>query len=85
MSNFISLQDEVVKKFEIPLESLRTIESLLTTEFRKGLEREGDDVMVKMVVTHVHSMPVDGKEEGDFLGLYLGTGYLRVVLIGELR
>ena len=53
------------------LESLREIENLLTAEFVKGLEREGDDVKVKMLNTCVHSMP-DGKEEGEFLVINLG-------------
>ena len=72
-----------MSEFEISLESLRVVEKLLTAEFIKGLEREDDDVKVKMLPTYVHSMP-DGREEGDFLVLDLEGSYLRVLLISEL-
>lgn len=71
-----------MSEFEISLEALREVERLLTAEFVKGLEREGDDVKVKMLVTYVHSMP-DGTEEGDFLALDLGGSNFRVLLISE--
>ena len=61
---------------------MREVEGLLAAEFVKGLEREGDDVKVKMLVTYVHSMP-DGSEEGDFLALDLGGSNFRVLLISE--
>lgn len=61
---------------------MREVEGLLTAEFVKGLEREGDDVKVKMLVTYVHSMP-DGSEEGEFLALDLGGSNFRVLLISE--
>ena len=70
-----------MSKFEISLESLREVEGLLTAEFVKGLEREGDDVMVKMLITHVHLMP-DGKEKGDFLAVVFEGRYLRVLRAG---
>ena len=71
-----------MSEFEISLDSLREVEGLLTAEFVKGLEREGDDVKVKMLITYVHSMP-DGTEEGDFLALDLGGSNFRVLLISE--
>ena len=72
--------------FEIPLESLKAIEELLTAEFVKGLEREGGDVMVKMLVTHVHLVPGRKLEEleGDFLVVDFEGRYLRVLHISEL-
>lgn len=72
-----------MSEFEISLESLKEVQRLLTADFVKGLEREGDDVKVKMLVTYVHSMP-DGTEEGDFLALDLGGSNFRVLLISEL-
>lgn len=72
----------MVGEFEVSLDSMREVESLLTEEFVKGLEKEGDDVKVKMLVTYVHSMP-DGTEEGDFLALDLGGSNFRVLLISE--
>ena len=72
-----------MSKFEISLKSLRKIEKLLTAEFVEGLKREGDDVKVKMLNTHVHEMP-KGTEEGEFLVVDLGAIELRVLLISEL-
>ena len=69
--------------FEISLESLKEVERLLTAEFTKGLESEGEDVKVKMLVTHVHEMP-KGTEEGEFLIMDLGVNHLRVLHISEL-
>lgn len=70
--------------FKIPLEYMEEIEELLTTEFVNGLEREGDDVKVKMLVTHVHSIP-RGKEDGDFLVVNFEGKYLLVLHVGEFR
>ncbi len=56
------------------------IASKLKNEFEKGLSREGDDIMVKMLITYVHSLP-DGTEKGDFLALDLGGSNFRVLLI----
>ena len=72
-----------MRKFEISLESLRRIETLLAADFVKGLQSEEDDVTVKMFVTHVHEMP-KGTEEGEFLVVDLGVSYLQVLLISEL-
>jgi hexokinase len=72
-----------VRKFEISLKSLKKVERLLTVEFTKGLESEGDDVMLKMLVTHIHEMP-KGTEEGEFLVVDWGVNHLRVVRISEL-
>lgn len=55
---------------------------LLRRDFDKGLEREGDDVVVKMLNTYVHSLP-DGTEKGKFLALDLGGSNFRVLLIGK--
>eukprot|EP00731_Ephydatia_muelleri_P037455 Em0475g3a len=55
--------DSVLKSFEISLEALEEISSLLRKDFDKGLESEGDDVVVKMLNTYVHSLP-DGTEKG---------------------
>ena len=70
-------------EFGISVESLREVERLLTAEFVKGLEREGDDVKVKMLSTCVHNMP-DGTEAGEFLVVDLGVSYLQVLHISEL-
>eukprot|EP00731_Ephydatia_muelleri_P037457 Em0475g5a len=74
--------DSVLKSFEISLEALEEISSLLRKDFDKGLEREGDDVVVKMLNTYVHSLP-DGTEKGKFLALDLGGSNFRVLLIGK--
>eukprot|EP00731_Ephydatia_muelleri_P020660 Em0013g387a len=72
--------DSVLKSFEISLEALEEISSLLRKDFDKGLESEGDDVVVKMLNTYVHSLP-DGTEKGKFLALDLGGSNFRVLLI----
>eukprot|EP00731_Ephydatia_muelleri_P020664 Em0013g391a len=77
-------QDSVLKSFEISLEALEEISSLLRKDFDKGLESEGDDVVVKMLNTYVHSLP-DGTEKGKFLALDLGGSNFRVLLIGKSR
>ncbi len=66
----------------MPLDKLQEMETRITGDFNKGLAREGDDVMVKMLVTYVHSLP-DGSEEGDFLALDLGGSNFRVLLISK--
>ena len=68
--------------FEIFSESLKKVERLLSAEFTKGLEREGEDVMVKMLVTHVHEMP-KGTEEGEFIVVHLGVNHLKVLHISK--
>ena len=69
--------------FEISLESLKKVKRLLSAEFTKGLESEGEDVKVKMLITHVHDMP-KGTEEGEFLVVDLRVNHLRVLHISEL-
>ncbi len=76
------LQDQVVSEFNISLDQLKEVEKRITAEFHKGLDREGDDVKVKMLVTYVHSLP-DGSEKGDFLALDLGGSNFRVLLISK--
>ena len=73
-----------MEQFEILKKSLKEVESLLSAEFTKGLEseEEGEDVKVKMLVTHVHEMP-KGTEEGEFLVVDLGAHHLRVLHIGK--
>lgn len=71
-----------MKKFEIPLASLRKVESLLFAEFIKGLKSEEEDVKVKMLVTHIHEMP-KRTDEGEFLVVDLGVHHLRVLHISE--
>ena len=71
-----------MRKFEISLESLKEVERLLATEFAKGLESEGEDVKVKMFVTHVYQRP-KGTEEGEFLVVDLGVTHLRVLHISK--
>ena len=70
--------------FEISVQSLKEVERLLSDEFTKGLEREGEDVKVpvKMLVTHIHEMP-KGTEEGEFLVVNLGIYHLRVLHISK--
>ena len=70
-------------KFGISVESLSEVERLLTAEFVKGLEREAEDIKVKMLSTCVHNMP-NGREEGEFLVVDLGVSYLQVLHISEL-
>ena len=79
---YLFLQDEVVKTFELTKDGMQEVERRITADFEKGLEREGDDVKIKMLVTYVHSLP-DGSEQGDFLGLDLGGSNFRVLLISE--
>ena len=64
------------------MESLREVEASLTDEFDKGLITEEDEVIVKMLITHVHEMP-SGKEEGEFLVIDLGATNLRVIHMSE--
>ena len=78
----ISLQEKVVKKFEISSESLKRIEELLSKEFVEGLQSE-ENGTVKMFITHVHEMPKE-TEEGEFLVVDLRVSYLKVLLISEL-
>ena len=73
-----------MRKFEISLETLREVEKLLMIEFEEGLKREGEDVKVKMLITHVYSMP-DQMVEGEFLVLDLGGNNFRVLHISELK
>ena len=84
MYNFIFIlpQEEIVNMFEIPVQSLKEVERLLTDEFTKGLESEGEDVKVKMFVTHVHEMP-KGTEEREILVVDLGVNHLKVLHIGK--
>ena len=84
MHNFIFIlpQKDVMEQFEIPVQFLKEVERLLSAEFTKGLEREGEDVKVKMLVTHIHEMP-KGTEEGEFLVVDLGINHLRVVHVSE--
>ena len=77
------MQDQVVDSFSISLDGMRDISSKLTEDFEKGLSREGPDVMVKMLITYVHSLP-DGTEKGDFLALDLGGSNFRVLLICKI-
>ena len=69
--------------FAIFSESLKKVERLLTDEFTKGLEREGEDVKVKMLVTHVHEMPKE-TETGEFLVVDLRVNNLRVLYLSKL-
>lgn len=71
-----------MKAFEISTEGMGEMAARLTKDFQKGLEREGDDVKVKMLITYVFSLP-DGSEEGDFLALDLGGSNFRVLLISK--
>ena len=71
-----------MQAFSISLDGMREVERRLTSDFKKGLEREGEDVKVKMLITYVHSLP-NGSEEGDFLALDLGGSNFRVLLISE--
>lgn len=70
----------MIEGFSISLEGMKDISSKLTSDFEKGLAREGDDVVVKMLITYVHSLP-DGTEKGAFLALDLGGSNFRVLLI----
>lgn len=72
-----------MESFNISLDGMRDVSAKLTEEFGKGLSREGDDVVVKMLITYVHSLP-DGTEKGDFLALDLGGSNFRVLLISKV-
>ena len=56
----------------------------MTADFEKGLAREGDDVMVKMYCTYIHSLP-NGSEEGDFLVLDLKGTNFKIYHISEIH
>ena len=71
-----------MEAFTISLDGMKEVERRITEDFKKGLEREGDDVKVKMLITYVHSLP-DGSERGDFLALDLGGSNFRVLLISK--
>ena len=70
----------MVESFSISLDGMKDVASRLKEDFKKGLAREGKDVMVKMLITYVHSLP-NGTEKGDFLALDLGGSNFRVLLI----
>ena len=80
-----------MKGFEVSLEAMKEVERLLTTDFIKGLskdyrpaEKEGAErVIVKMLLTFVHSLS-NGTENGEFLALDLGGTNYRVWKISEL-
>lgn len=74
------LQNEVLNFFNISLEGMRDVSSKLMEEFKKGLAKEGDDVVVKMLITYIYSLP-DGTEIGDYLNVDLGGSKFRVLLI----
>lgn len=76
MSDFNVIQQGVVDAFLKPVskEGLELMSARLLKEFEKGLERDGHDGEVKMLITYVHDLP-DGKETGDFLALDLGGRY----------
>jgi len=78
----VNTQNEVVNSFSISLDAMKDISSKLTEEFKRGLASEGDDIVVKMLITYVHSLP-DGTEKGDFLALDLGGSNFRVLLISN--
>ena len=88
------MQDQIVKGFEVSLETMREVERLLTADFIKGLSNdyrveedevpeEGRRVIVKMLLTFVHSLS-NGTENGEFLALDLGGTNYRVWKISEL-
>lgn len=79
-----------MKKFEVSLEDMKKVERLLTADFIKGLSRdykaveEGTErVIIKMLLTFVHSLS-NGTENGEFLALDLGGTNYRVWKISEL-
>ena len=87
-------QDQIVKGFEVSLEAMREVERQLTADFIKGLSNdyrveedevpeEGKRVIVKMLLTFVHSLS-NGSENGEFLALDLGGTNYRVWKISEL-
>lgn len=53
-------------------DGLEKMSARLLDQINKGLEKEDHDGEVKMLITYVHDLP-DGKEEGEFLALDLGT------------
>lgn len=83
-----------MKGFEVTLETMKEVERLLTADFIKGLskdyrarveseEGQGERVIVKMLLTFVHSLS-NGTENGEFLALDLGGTNYRVWKISEL-
>ena len=73
----------MVDSFTISLDGMKDVSARLTKEFEQGLAKEGEDVMVKMLITYVHALP-DGTEKGDFLALDLGGSNFRVLLISKM-
>ena len=87
------MQDQIVKGFEVTLETMKEVERLLTADFikglsndyraREGVSEEGERIIVKMLLTFVHSLS-NGTENGEFLALDLGGTNYRVWKISEL-
>ena len=85
-----------MKGFEVTLDTMKEVERLLTADFIKGLskdykeeeeasasgEGQGERVIVKMLLTFVHSLS-NGTENGEFLALDLGGTNYRVWKISE--
>ncbi len=87
------MQDQIVREFEVTLETMKEVERLLTADIIKGLSNdyreeedapeEGKRVIVKMLLTFVHSLS-NGTENGEFLALDLGGTNYRVWKVSEL-
>lgn len=76
------IEDKVNKyleSFRLSLEKLREVQSRLTKDLIKGLDKHSHHkAPVKMLPTFVRATP-DGKEKGDFLALDLGGTNFRVL------
>ena len=83
MHNMCS-QDQIVKGFEVTVDTLKDVERLLMSDFIKGLSEEGKHVVIKMLLTFVHQLS-NGTENGEFLALDLGGTNYRVWKISELN
>lgn len=68
------LQDECVRALLDPVnkDGLTDMSGRLLAQINVGLEKENHEGEVKMLITYVYDLP-DGKEEGEFLALDLGT------------
>uniref|UniRef100_A0A8C5M870 hexokinase n=1 Tax=Leptobrachium leishanense TaxID=445787 RepID=A0A8C5M870_9ANUR len=73
--------NEVLAPFNLTLEKLKDVQSLMRKEMDFGLRKETQpNATVKMLPTYVRATP-DGTERGDFIALDLGGTNFRVLIV----
>jgi len=75
--------EEVIKRYNLPKESLEEVIRLLRLDMEKGLSADSNvraESPIKMLPTFVRAVP-NGSESGDFLALDLGGTNFRVLLV----